>query len=289
MLETNEPFTGSIAVADGLVSRKMLRGNRFVRVFPDVYVRSDIPLTIDIRSRAAHMFIGETAVLSGYSAAYFLGADCVPFGADAEVTTLRHVRPQPGLAIHRAHLAEDEITLCKGLAVTTPVRTAYDLTRRLSLVDAVATADSLARAAGFTVADLRTMMVRHRGSRWKLRLPACLELMNPAAESLMESRLRVDMVIRGVPAPVCQFPVYGRDAGFIARLDMAYPWAKVGVEYDGAHHRDAGTQAHDLRRLNALAALGWTVLRYSAADLYQRPDQIAAEVSAALRAARLAA
>jgi very-short-patch-repair endonuclease len=37
----------------------------------------------------------------------------------------------------------------------------------------------------------------------------------------------------------------------------------------------------DLRRLNALRACGWTVLRFAAGDIYGNPDRIVATVRAA--------
>jgi hypothetical protein len=41
----------------------------------------------------------------------------------------------------------------------------------------------------------------------------------------------------------------------------------VAVEYDGAWHGRPGQLAHDRRRLNALVAVGWTVLHVTAADM----------------------
>jgi pyruvate/2-oxoglutarate dehydrogenase complex dihydrolipoamide dehydrogenase (E3) component len=68
----------------------------------------------------------------------------------------------------------------------------------------------------------------------------------------------------------------------VAWLDMAYPAARAGVEFDGEHHQNTLTFRADLARHNRLAALGWTVLRASAADVLRNPDRFAAQVRAVL-------
>ena len=68
---------------------------------------------------------------------------------------------------------------------------------------------------------------------------------------------------------------------FIARLDLAYPEERLGIEYEGDHHRSRATFQHDLRRINNLRAAGWTVLRFAARDMRDRA-RIVATVKATL-------
>jgi very-short-patch-repair endonuclease len=96
----------------------------------------------------------------------------------------------------------------------------------------------------------------------------------------MESRVRVLLVCGGLPTPVSQFEVFDPPGHFVARLDLAFPEAKLAVEYDGAQHWQQ--RRADDRRRDALRALGWTVLVYSAADYYQDPTRIVGDVRAAL-------
>jgi very-short-patch-repair endonuclease len=58
----------------------------------------------------------------------------------------------------------------------------------------------------------------------------------------------------------------------------------VAVEYDGAHHDDPTQIAADRRRLNALRALGWTVLVIDRHQL-RRPDDVVGLVRRVLRQA----
>ena len=69
----------SAAIASGVVTAKALRGPRFVRLFPDTYVRRGAePPDLWLRSLAAYRYVEGRGVLSGHSAAALLGADCPP-------------------------------------------------------------------------------------------------------------------------------------------------------------------------------------------------------------------
>jgi hypothetical protein len=78
------PFRGTEALAQGVLTRARLRGPRYRRVFPDVYLPVAAPDDFATRSRAAYLLVAERGgVLAGYSAAVLLGADCAPLGAPA--------------------------------------------------------------------------------------------------------------------------------------------------------------------------------------------------------------
>ena len=61
---------------------------------------------------------------------------------------------------------------------------------------------------------------------------------------------------------------------WLARVDLAWPEAKVVVEYEGDHHFDGLQIARDDARLGRLVAAGWTVLRLSAAELRSMDDVV---------------
>jgi very-short-patch-repair endonuclease len=56
------------------------------------------------------------------------------------------------------------------------------------------------------------------------------------------------------------------------------------VEFDGNVHRERAVFVNDVRRQNALVAAGWTVLRFTSADVLGRPDDVVAQIRRALRA-----
>jgi very-short-patch-repair endonuclease len=58
-------------------------------------------------------------------------------------------------------------------------------------------------------------------------------------------------------------------------IDVAIPARRIAIEVDGmAYHTDVDRFQRDRSKHNALTALGWTVLRFTWADLTQRPDYV---------------
>jgi very-short-patch-repair endonuclease len=86
------------------------------------------------------------------------------------------------------------------------------------------------------------------------------------------------LIAGGLPRPVCQYEVFDANGEFVARLDLAYPDRKLAIEYEGDHHRERSAFQRDLRRMNRLRTLGWTVLRFGAADIYREPVRVIALV-----------
>ena len=75
------------------------------------------------------------------------------------------------------------------------------------------------------------------------------------------------------------------DGDLIAVVDVAIPSRLLALEIDGmAYHVDVDRFRRDRWRQNHLVALGWTVLRFTWADLTERPDYVAAAVAQALAA-----
>ena len=99
--------------------------------------------------------------------------------------------------------------------------------------------------------------------------------MDPKAESPQETRVRLRLLRSRLPHPVTQFEVYDRSR-WVARVDFANPDSRLAIEVDGYELRasPAAMQA-DLDRQNALVREGWTVLRFTWADVVRRPARVA--------------
>ena len=277
------PFRGSWAVQRGLLTERVLRGPRYRRVFPDIYVLADAPADLAARSRGALLLASGQCALSGYSAAELLGAGCAPADTNAELTVPGgDLREQPGLTIHRDLLASDEIIDSGGVLITSMLRTAWDLARWLPTVEAVVAMDALARVGRFAPQAVLRIQDRYPRARGRRRVPGVIDLADPRAESPMETRSRLVLVLRGLPRPELQYNVYDELGEFVARLDMAYPRLKLAIEYDGRGHLTAWQQQADARRLNRLDACGWSVRRFTAPDILRTPDATAAQIREAL-------
>ncbi|MDQ1703805.1 MAG: hypothetical protein QOF18_171, partial [Frankiaceae bacterium] len=110
---------------------------------------------------------------------------------------------------------------------------------------------------------------------------ALLDDIEPKTESPMETRTRVEMVANGLPRPEAQFVVRTPAGRFVGRMDLAYPQAKLAVEYDGAWHWEQ--RRSDDRRRAAVRAQGWEVLVFAADDVFGNPIGMVAQIASALR------
>jgi hypothetical protein len=255
------------------VTRHQLHGPRFRRVFPDVYVPAGADLSLLNRSLAAFELVRDRGgVLGGYSAAVLLGADCAPGDAPAEVLVPHRVYAHRGLRVRRDCVAKTDVREAGGVLVTTPIRTAWDLARRLPLVEGVVAVDALARRGCFAPADLLKRRTGQHGARGCRRLDAVVTLSDPRAESPPETRLRLGLVRAGLPPPEVQFRVIDEYGYTLARLDLAYPEAKLAIEYDGAVHFERRRAIRDRQRDAELAGYGWLTLRLTPDDLFTMPQ-----------------
>jgi hypothetical protein len=277
---TAGPFRGAAAVRAGLLTRRQLAGRSWRRLFPDVYVYCDVPVTHALRARAAIVSLPD-AVVTGRSAAVLWGVPLAGTWKDVEVTQPPHAHPRriPGLRVRRAHLAPFDILRRLDVPVTSAEVTALRLAATLPQTDAVVAVDQMIATGFVSLWTIRQLAERMRGAG-SARARAVCALADGLAESPQETRLRLLLGGSGLPTPVAQFRVVD-ERGFVARVDFAWPEHKVAVEYDGLWHAETTQFAKDRRRLNRLQAAGWRVVHVTAADL-ARPMELLARIAAAL-------
>jgi very-short-patch-repair endonuclease len=230
------------------------------------------------------VLIAGRGVVAGYSAAELLGASSGSADAPSDVL-LTTPRCQSygcqGVRVHRDRVEPDEITCVGGVAVTTPERTAFDLARWApTQTERVVAVDALAHHCGIDLADVTMLRHRHLGARNGSEVAQVLGLADRRAESPMESRSRLALVLGGLPPPAVQHPVVIRGRRYY--LDLAYPHRLIAIEYDGADHRTQRRARRDLEREAALSSAGWRVLRFDAYVVLFAPERIVAEVRAEL-------
>jgi hypothetical protein len=277
-----EPFRGSPAVAAGLLTKEQLRGPAWRRLFRDVYICADAPVDHLTLCKAAALLLPAGGALSHRSAALLHNANILTIGQPVEATAAVGLRSQPRLRVARSRLDPMDLWRRGGLPVTSPLRTAFDLARTPDLTAAVVGLDALLFRRAVKTDALRAYLDAH--ARWTgvRAASAALALARQDVESPMETRLRLAIVLAGLPEPVVQYDVLTPGGRFVARLDLAYPQKRVGLEYDGDHHRDRDTFRFDAVRLNRLRLLDWSVLRFTADDVVHNPDRMLAQIRAAL-------
>ena len=285
MHDQGEPFVGTEALARGHVTRRALQ-SQYRPVYRNVYVLTGHEVTAVSRAVAAWLWSGRRAALAGLSAAALHGTRWIDPELPAELYRHNGKPPVDGIVIHRDNLRDEEVCAMRGIAVTTPARTAFDLGRRKGLTSALIRVDALANATGLKDTDVGALIQSHPGVRGLVQLRQVIRLMDGGAESPQETRTRLLLVRSGLPKPETQICVVDRFNWPFARLDMGYRELKVAIEFDGAQHwTDPAQRTADIDRHAELATLGWHIVRVSSDLLRYRPDVVVVRVCTALREA----
>ena len=277
---TRGPFTIEDARRYG-VTRAQLLGASWRRLGVGLYSWREIADAPITRLIAAKVRLPNAAVFTGPTAAWLHGLDLAPCSPiEAAVGRTSSTSRLVGVVVRRCGIPAAETSIRRGLRVTSAVRTIADLASRLPLFDAVALVDTALRRRLVNDEYLRRWVRSHPGYRGIRRLKNALELADPAAESVMETRLRLLLVLAGLPLPKVQLSLRDDSGVFIARPDLCYPGARLAIEYDGATHRDS--LAADNRRQNRLMDAGYRLLRFTAFDVLSTPHSVVTLVSRAL-------
>jgi very-short-patch-repair endonuclease len=145
---------------------------------------------------------------------------------------------------------------------------------------ASATIDRALQRGWLTLPDLAERLARPRRGNPLLRCIATGLTAGAEAESerLLHRLLRRHHIGGWLP----NYRVVVRGA-VRARVDAAFVEHRLAVEVDGyANHSKDGAFQRDRSRQNMLMLLGWTVLRFTWADLSDRPEYVVSTIEAAL-------
>ncbi|HEX6759404.1 MAG TPA: DUF559 domain-containing protein [Propionibacteriaceae bacterium] len=281
-LNTLRPFSRADARRAGIGLRELL-SPRFHKIFYDCYVASTVPITTELRADAALGISPPGSYVSHFTAAQLWGA-VVPDVSDVHLT----VPSQAGRTVRRgvkAHAAAEgsATTRINALPITTPPQTFLDLAAAgLDLVALVVLGDSLIKSRRTTARQLAEAAIMWRGRGAKAARRAA-GYVRDGVDSVTESRLRMLLVLAGLPEPQVNFIMRHPDGSWRMRFDLCYPALKLIIEYDGRQHAMNSAQwQRDLRRREELDALGWRLIVVTAADLFDAPEQVLARVRVAL-------
>jgi hypothetical protein len=278
------PFVGSEAVAAGAVTRHDL-ATQYDAIYRNVYIPRGQQVTPVQKAHAAWLWSRRQATVVGVSAAAIHGAKWIDSRLPAELNQ-RSQHKTKGIVLHNDTLSPDQTVVIRGLAVTTPARTAFDLGRRYGRTLAVIRVDALLQATGLSLAAVDSLIDHHRGARGIVQLREVIGLADAGAESPQETRTRLVLTDAGLRPQRTQIDVFNRVGDHVRRIDMGWPEWKVGVEYDGEQHwTNPAIRAKDIDTQVELEALGWRIIRVSAEMLRLRPYTIVERTRAALCAA----
>lgn len=275
------------AVALGLSAqsvRRLVRRGTWQRLHRGVcWTRPACPVPTATALVAARLFAGgltvPAGVVGGRSAARLWGWDDsrTPWVPELVLPPESRRAQPPGVRYRWHRLADADVAVRGGMPLTSAERTLRDLAPRLPFDEMLVMADAALRSRSTDRATVTALADGVPRAHREALLAA-----DGRAESAFESRVRAELIRAGVAPPVLQYVVRSAGGGFIGRVDLAWPERRLVVEADGAAvHASAMALRDDVRRQNALVAAGWTVLRFTWADL----GAIAGRVRAALAAA----
>lgn len=154
----------------------------------------------------------------------------------------------------------------------------------LDLVELVVVGDALVRSRLVTVDELlaATGASSSKGARGARKAAAYVRV---GVDSPQETRLRMLIVLSGLPEPVVNHILRDLAGEWIARFDLSYPSYRLLIEYDGRQHADDPRQwERDIERREMLHNAGWTLVTVTAKGIYQEPEHTVERIATALRA-----
>jgi hypothetical protein len=200
------PFTASDASPLG-VTRRQLRGAAYRRLGSGLYRWVGLKESPQLLLCAVARRLPAGAAFSGWTAAWLHGLDVSPCDPiEVTIPELIGTRRRAGASVSRAALSSEEIVLRRGLPTTSALRTVVDLAARSPLTEGVVAADMFLHEGRVSMADLRAHIAEHPGAKGIARLRRAVELAEPKAESPIETRLRMLLLLAGLPGQRFRFP-----------------------------------------------------------------------------------
>jgi hypothetical protein len=250
----------------GAVAHRVRTGQLHVW-YRGVYAVGHRVLTREGRWMAAVLAAGPDAVLSHRSAAALWG---IRPSARPRIEVTAPRRSRPGVQVHQARLAPDEITVRDGIPVTTPARTLVDLAAVLR-PDEIKKAVNQAEILRLPYPDLS----RYTGRRGMKHLQTRPEPV------MTRSKLERDFIAfveaHGLPTPLVNAGLGTKEP------DFRWPKHKLIVEVDGfGTHGTRQAFEDDRARDRRLAAAGWQVVRVTYRQLHEEPRTVARDLAALL-------
>jgi hypothetical protein len=198
----------------------------------------------------------------------------------------RDFDPPLFVVTHRTSvLPGEDRTTVDHLPCTAPARSAVDAAQwatndeRAATIVAACFQQRLVEAA-----DMHRVLDRLPRARRRGLVRSLLDDLAGGAGSLPEAQFLALCRRAGFPRPKLQ--VSRRDASGRQRyLDVYFDKYAVHVEIDGGQHREADSWWADMKRQNDLWITGDRVLRFPSWIVREQPDEVIAQVGAALRAA----
>ncbi|MFE7227423.1 DUF559 domain-containing protein [Nocardioides sp. NPDC057577] len=283
--DLSRPFTRKQALAAGITPNR-LRGPGFVRLHTGVFVAADVELTPLIRAEAALTTYADTAFASHATAARISGLPLPALpGEHVTVMAQKDRHRIGGVVCHCALKAE--VRTVAGVRVSLIEQNFVELATLLTLVDLVVVGDHLVRKNPNGLGRLQRHCAQATGPGAAAARQA-LAYVRTGVDSPMETRLRMLIVLAGLPEPLVNKLVGEESELDFRKYDLCWPSIKLIVEYDGRQHVERQEQwESDIDRREKIDDDGWRILVFIAKDIYSTPGNTLDRIHRQLVARRL--
>lgn len=262
------------------ITDAMLRGRAYRRVGRGVYANRSHPPSEALRLDAALLVAPPDTVVARQTAAR-LWRGIVPDSPMVTVNVPGHRRLRLD-GVDARGTSSDQVVLLDGRRITTPAQTFCELATELDLVDLAILGDSLVRAKKCSPEQLAERAADWTGAGCRLARRAA-GLVRAGVRSPKETRLRMLIVLAGLPEPVVGMQFRDPDGRVRYELDLAYR-EKIGLEYDGEdYHSKRNDREWDARRRRWFTDLEWSTLTYTKNDLWDEPRALLEQLVAIQR------
>lgn len=266
-LDTTRPFRRKDALAVGFDPLRMRKD--FVRLFHGIYVSSGVEVTPLLIAEAVVLSVDPLGAWASHATAARVWELPIPPLPGEHVTVLRRNqrRGRPEITSHSA--PDGLICNLDHVDVSAPAQVFVDLAALVRLVDLVVVGDDMVKKDLVTPAELVDHAAKAK-SPGAARARRAAGLVRAGADSPMETRLRLLIVLAGLPEPEVNQLV--GDETTKRKYDLSYRRSRTIFEYDGKHHIEREEQwESDLLRREEIDDDGWRILVFIAKDIYSTP------------------
>ncbi len=267
-LDTRLPFTRAQFQRSGRDANE-LRRRGYASVVRGVWVHAAAQDELTL-VRAALLLHPKDAFASHLSAAQVLGLP-VPEHRFAHVTVAKpkHRRYRAQIKPHVTERPR-KVIIVRGIRTTDPIATFIDCAGWLTLVDLVVLGDAIVRQ--YRIPPRKLLAACRRSSDYYAGLARrAAEYVRKGVDSPMETRLRMLIVLAGLPEPTVNVVVMDEEGRVVRRYDLCWPSIKLIVEYDGRQHAAVGQWKRDLGRREDIDDDGFRILVVTAEGIYDTP------------------
>lgn len=259
------PFSREEALARG-VTKSMLVGDRFVRVFPRVWRFAHHEMTEEDWVGAARLALPAGSILTGLTRIRQLG---LHFG--------------PRFPLHFVvegdlHIDLDKVFLHRTRALaphdgrsTTPAAAFLFYCSHARVIDAIKVGDWLLYCGHMTIEEVRTLAL---AALWRDGADEAiwiLDHLDPNSRSVKESETRCVLEFAGLPRPGVNVQLdLGSEEGVVVIADLLVEECGLVLEYEGDHHQSERLQySSDIDRYEVLRRHGVPYLQVTRERLGQ--------------------